>query len=1178
MEEKLGAGGMGEVYLATDLQTQKKVAVKIASADGPESEKNRLRFDREIKLIKMINNSAVVRVLDSGTYKETQFYVMDYIPGKPITFDGNYENFANLLLQIAGGLEAIHRQGIIHRDIKPSNILVANGQAVIVDFGIASAETSDKLTKTGAIVGTINYMSPEQVLGVKFDKRSDLYSLGVVMHELLTGNNPFVTESTAKTIFKILQERPHRPSIARPELPKALENICMRLLEKDPDMRYQDAIELEKELALFVKGEKFDQKSTYTIQAKLIPFVGRKEVISRIIDLLDFTRFGNGKNIAIIGDQGIGKSRLLEEIRSIALSRGAKFFTCDPTISRPGMPTVSTVLDSICSYDIKVDQAYVQKHSRLLSYLSPAFARKFHIEPDAPEADDWPIAGSVVANILLTAFADSYCVFAFEEGLDNISRTVMELLSRESENRSMAVMALSQKSILHLRSPLTFELSPLSEQEVIELAKHVMGFELSKDVLPSFLKVTSRKPLNVIEVARNLTSATSRQLPITGTTGELTKVFTTGITKLSKRSRWLLERIVFLGRPMSASDLQAITGLSDSELFQSISELQSAGFVKEKLLGIAYMLEPTSTKLSETARKLVSEEDRKPMELEIAECLERIFSQSTSIYDQDIGAHFLQAGNINKASYYLGKAARFAGKNDQTIVFNEIISRLLPIADSITEPGLKLDCFVMIVQMLMNTSKLESDNSYVAKLESMVEQAIYWGGRLLDAYKILIRAKAQQRVFDKSKDYIQRAWLSLGAKPSPMESFDLLQAEAYTHSLERCFEESKKVGLKMLRIANDLGDVGKKMASLNVLAVCASNANDNKEALRFFGEIKRLAQEDGRIRADIVASVNMCWPLKNLSELDKAIEILEESMGKALSVGLNSMALTAISNLPSLYRKTGRIGKLREVIKSWEELQNKLSTTTFNCELLFEKIRLAIADYRIADAKTTMVQLMFASEGKPLWRVTVKGIEGGLAFVTHDVTKAKEKYQEAVADFKSLSSPDFRDQCISEYRLSCILAHLGEIDQALQMLSDADNTYQKVPKPSSQFRLRCETYRAFVYLHKSRNTKHALYFPLLGLHNGYDKKSLENAYLRADGVIVESYASKIDFFIADAAIVLASAIKDKIKHERMSQEQRIYLSIKAQMALYDAIESQAKNGFHLYGTQLEQLQKDLKFF
>lgn len=1178
LEEKLGAGGMGEVYLATDLDTQKKVAVKIASTDGPDRDKNKLRFEREIKLIKMINNPAVVRVLDSGSHQDTQFYVMDYIPGKPLSFDGNYENFANLLLQIAGGLEAIHRQGIIHRDIKPSNILVANGQAIIVDFGIASSDTSDKLTKTGSIVGTINYMSPEQVLGVKFDKRSDLYSLGVVIHELITGINPFDSESSAKTIFKILQERPARPSISRPDLPKILENICMRLLEKDPDMRYHSAIELEKELALFVKGEKFEQKSTYTIQTKLIPFVGRKEVLSKLIDLLDFTRFGNGKNIAIVGDQGIGKSRLLEEFRSIALSRGAKFFTCDPAIARSGMPAISMILDSICAYEIKVDQAYLQKHSRLLSYLSPAFAKKYHIEPDAPEADDWPIAGSVIANVLLTAFSDSFSIFAFEEGLDNISRTVMELLSRESENRTMMVMALSQKAVLYLKNPLTFELSPLSELEVIELAKNVMGFELSKDVLPSFLKVTSRKPLNVIEVARNLTSATSRQLPITGTTGELTKVFTTGIAKLSKRSKWLLERIVFLGRPMPASDLQAITGLSDSELFQSLSELQAAGFIKEKLIGIAYMLEPTSTKLLDTARKLVADEDRKPMELEIAESLEHIFAQQTTTYDQDIGWHYLQAGNINKAAYYLTKAARFAGKNDQTLVFNEIVGKMVPIADSITEPGTKLDSFVMIVSMLMNTSKLESDNSYVAKLESMVSQAIYWGGRLLDAYKILVRAKAQQRVFDKSRDYIQRAWLSLGAKPSPMESFDLLQAEAYTYSLERDFEESKKVGLKMLRIANDLGDIGKKMSSLNVLAVCASSANDNREALRLFGEIKRLAQEDGRIRADIVASVNMCWPLRNLSEFEKATQIMEEAKDKALSVGLNSMALTAVSNLPSLYRKTGNISKLREILTTWEELQSKLSTSTFNCELLYEKIKLAIADYRIADAKTAMVQLMFASEGKPFWRAIVKSVEGSLAFITHDISKAKEKYQETVADFKSLNPQDNLGLCVGQYRLACVLAHLGEIDEAMTMLADADRTFEKISKPSNQYRLRCETYRAFVYLHKSRNTKRPISIPIFGLRNGHDKKSLENAYLRADGVIVESYASKIDFFLVDATIVLASAIKDKIKFERMTAEQKVYLSIKAQLAIFDAIEHQAKNSFHLYGTQLEHLQKELKLF
>lgn len=248
IESVLGKGAMGVVYLARDPVIGRRVALKTLTipSDAEEAEEFRKRFLREAQAAGMLNHPGIVTVHDAGVDDETglSFIAMEYIEGNSLRDflrSGHgfaYSEVSRIGAALAGALDYAHSKGVVHRDIKPANILfTTQGMVKITDFGVARLESSN-LTATGQFIGTPNYMSPEQVAGGIVDGRSDLFSLGVVLFELLTGHRPFPGQSLTEVAYKIVHEPARIPSQVRPGLPSAFNPIVLKLLEKDPTRRY----------------------------------------------------------------------------------------------------------------------------------------------------------------------------------------------------------------------------------------------------------------------------------------------------------------------------------------------------------------------------------------------------------------------------------------------------------------------------------------------------------------------------------------------------------------------------------------------------------------------------------------------------------------------------------------------------------------------------------------------------------------------------------------------------------------------------------------------------------------------------------------------------------------------------------------------------------------------------
>jgi len=247
----LGEGGMSYVYKATDKQLQRTVAIKTLKPNYVEQEKFVERFKREAQTAANLNHPNIVQIFDWGIGDEP-FFVMEYIEGNTLTsIIANKRTISmNDILfigaQVSSGLQAAHSKGLVHRDIKPGNIMITpQGKVNVTDFGIVSLQNEESdITKTGSILGTASYISPEQAQGKPVSKESDLYSLGTVLYELITGRPPFDGDTPIATATKHITDKPEKLSTYRADIPKGIENAVLKLLHKYPKDRFKNAEDL----------------------------------------------------------------------------------------------------------------------------------------------------------------------------------------------------------------------------------------------------------------------------------------------------------------------------------------------------------------------------------------------------------------------------------------------------------------------------------------------------------------------------------------------------------------------------------------------------------------------------------------------------------------------------------------------------------------------------------------------------------------------------------------------------------------------------------------------------------------------------------------------------------------------------------------------------------------------
>lgn len=259
--EELGKGGMGKVYKVLDTKIKEKVALKLLKPEIAADEKTIERFSNELKFARKIAHRHVCRMFDLGEDKGTYYITMEYVPGEDLKSTmsrvGQLSVGKTLYVarQICEGLSEAHRLGVVHRDLKPQNIMIdREGNARIMDFGIARSLKAKGLTEAGVMIGTPEYMSPEQVDGKEADQRSDIYAFGIILYEMLTGQTPFQGDTPFSVALKQKVQAPQHPRKINPQIPEDLSRLILKCLEKEKDKRYQSAEQVLSDIGHIEKG------------------------------------------------------------------------------------------------------------------------------------------------------------------------------------------------------------------------------------------------------------------------------------------------------------------------------------------------------------------------------------------------------------------------------------------------------------------------------------------------------------------------------------------------------------------------------------------------------------------------------------------------------------------------------------------------------------------------------------------------------------------------------------------------------------------------------------------------------------------------------------------------------------------------------------------------------------
>jgi|GEM_PF-1834483 len=274
--QKLDAGGMGEVFLAEDLELGRKAVLKFLPAQYNQDPEFKARLKREAQAAAALNHPNIITIYEVGEYQGRAYIAMEYVEGESLKARLARQGLAlpeiiGLMTQICAGLGKAHRAGVLHRDLKPANILInLDGQVKIIDFGLARMEGVSKLTKAGTLMGTIPYMSPEQVKGANLDARSDIFSLGVVLYEMLSGELPFKGEGEFTLMNAIAHEQPARLERYLREAPPALQQIIDKVLAKDLAARYQSAEQLRADLKTLARSSTSRPKPAPLSQTRTI--------------------------------------------------------------------------------------------------------------------------------------------------------------------------------------------------------------------------------------------------------------------------------------------------------------------------------------------------------------------------------------------------------------------------------------------------------------------------------------------------------------------------------------------------------------------------------------------------------------------------------------------------------------------------------------------------------------------------------------------------------------------------------------------------------------------------------------------------------------------------------------------------------------------------------------------
>ncbi|HEU0075337.1 MAG TPA: AAA family ATPase, partial [Dehalococcoidia bacterium] len=733
----LGEGGKKKVYLAHDARLDRDVAFALIKTEGLD-DAARERVSREAQAMgRLGNHPNVVTVYDIGDEDGQPYMVLPVLAGGDV--EGvveraeehklPLERAIEIAVDTCQGLELAHGKGIVHRDLKPGNVwLTEDGRAMIGDFGLAVAVDRSRLTQAGMMVGTVSYMPPEQAMGGEVTPRSDLYSLGAMLYEMVCGRPPFVGDESVAIIGQHLNTPPVAPTWHRPDCPPALETLILRLLEKDPLRRPQSATEVREALQAVetsvgvVREPPLHDASSETLRPVADPlyrtvFVGREQELRQLQQAYDAAVSGQGGLVMVVGEPGIGKTALCEQLATYVSIRGGRTLVghCyeEGSLSLPYLAFVEAMRTYVLARDpdgLKSDLGTgAADVARIVSEVRDRVQVELRDASD-PEDDRWRLLQSVT-TFLRNAASVQPLVIVLED-LHWADRGTLDLLQHVARNLQGARLVVVgtyrdvevdrthplSGTLAELRRASNFLRVPLrglTVDEVHRMYEAIRGNEVPWGQAEAVHRQTEGNPLFVQEVLRYLVEEgyvvrqgaryVGQGLGV-GIPEGLRDVVGRRLNRLGEKANRVLGVAAVIGREFRLDVLQMVLDATEEELFGALEEAQERAIIEQHDVLGAMGFRFTHAFFRQTLYEEIFAPRRIRVHQQVGRAIEDVYARRLDEHAAELAEHFSQsteAADLEKAVLYAEMAAKRAlsvfdhgeavGRLEQALKANEVL-------------------------------------------------------------------------------------------------------------------------------------------------------------------------------------------------------------------------------------------------------------------------------------------------------------------------------------------------------------------------------------------------------------------------------------------------------------------------------------------------------------------------
>ncbi len=927
----IGQGGLGKVFEILDLWEKRKLALKLHSSEGAEEKNSLENFKREFRLTSELSHPGVVEVYDFGyTEENIAFYTMELVEGEELSPEialPDLDGFYRIVWQICDILEYLHSRNLIHGDLKPSNFKLTRNifSVKILDFGLARKTSSQDPTSTS---GTLEYIAPEVWLGEKIDHRADLYSLGIILFELLTSKPPFISEDPLVLRSNHLEKIPSPPSAFKPSIPPGLDSLVLKLLQKKPEDRFQNVAELKEDLQKISSSPLWGSEELFSInQLYGGRMLAREEEFSSLKQGLAESQSGAGKMFIIDGDFGIGKSTLLRHLKRESQLDGILFvqINCPRQETHP-LESLKELFSKIWPFFQKLSPALGQSYEETF--------RLFLNEGESEKNQEKLKLEKLTSFLLEASFIHPF-VLAFEDlqWLGEGSLNLLEKLTEELDKSKLFLCATLQENSIdpqgRLKSLLNrltgtkqfqpLRLAPFSPEELEELLSQKLGEKnISRALLDFVYKNSSGVPLFALEILkylfekkalhfeRNFLRLEEKLLAELAIPDSIEKTILGNLGKYPGDILNFLDLVSVIGEEFDLDSVKFLSGYDEEKIFGALFLL-----LKDRIL--IQSQRRSSTLIyrfsSHTLHSLIYKNysaDKKALHRRLAYHLEGRKSRGEELEIETIASHFILSDDYPKAYDYSLQCALICQKNLDYPQALKYLGNALEAAEKLTEKKGREKRTAQVLMQRGNLLKSIGDlNQSQEDYEGLIEKATFLEDKslLAETYKNqgdLYRMKHDQK---RGLDCLLKAKEIFEELKDDIKLSNTLNNIGNIYWIDSQYQKALGAFAKALEIQKALNNKSDMASTLNNMGTIYVSQHQYKKALEYHNSSLQIKKQIGN-KEEIARSLNNIGFVHHLmGDYPKAISSFLESLELNQEIeNKKEIAINTVNLSESLYK------------------------------------------------------------------------------------------------------------------------------------------------------------------------------------------------------------------------------------------------------------------------------------